>query len=92
VTFDSPRARRGFRARYGWKRETRCPHLIRRAFSKHGNEKEKAAMKVFCSFATLVRLACWVAALCLITGLMLGHGGQTPASGAPAAGVVLNQR
>lgn len=53
-------------------------------------------MKVFCSFATLVRITCWIAGGCLVAGIALGHAHEepttTPASGAPDAGVALTQR
>lgn len=51
-------------------------------------------MKVFCSFATLVRFACWIAALCLIAGVALAHGPDehaAPARGS-GAGTALSER
>ncbi|MBB2936310.1 hypothetical protein FHX82_003364 [Amycolatopsis bartoniae] len=30
-------------------------------------------MKILCPVSSLLRLACWVAALCLVAGVTLGH-------------------
>ncbi|WP_236795143.1 hypothetical protein [Amycolatopsis sp. GM8] len=41
-------------------------------------------MKIFCSFSTVLRFACWVAVLCLVAGVALGHAAN-PAPASPAA-------